>query len=159
MTAIHILLQVGNVASNVTSTNTTSISATGTNATAVVNQIINQIGVPAVQVLLLVGGFALMASMLMFPIAYLIEYMLHPTSWGRSAALTEAINHIKKPIAFTLALFLGIYISLLVAGLVSNNSKITQNASTYAAQILKAMLDEAVNFFTTAVQNALKTTP
>jgi len=95
----------------------------------------------------------------MFPIAYLIEYMLHPTSWGRSAALTEAINHIKKPIAFTLALFLGIYLSLLVAGLVSNNSKITQNASTYAAQILKAMLDEVANLFTTAVQNALKTTP
>jgi hypothetical protein len=95
----------------------------------------------------------------MFPIAYLIEYMLHPTSWGRSAALTEAINHIKKPIAFTLALFLGIYLSLLVAGLVSNNSQITQHASTYAAQILQAMLDEVANFFTTAVQNALKTTP
>jgi hypothetical protein len=142
---IHgIMLQTGNVASN---------------ATAVANQIIEQVGVPAVQVLLLVGGFALLISMLMFPIAYLIEYMLHPTSWGRSAALTEAINHIKRPIAFTLALFLGIYLSLLVAGLVSNNSKITQNASTYAAQILKAMLDEVANLFTTAVQNALKTTP
>ena len=144
MTAIHILLQAGNVASN---------------ATAVANQIIEQVGVPAVQVLLLVGGFALLISMLMFPIAYLIEYMLHPTSWGRSAALTEAINHIKKPIAFTLALFLGIYLSLLVVGLASNNSQITQHASTYAAQILQAMLNETANFFTTAVQQALKTTP
>ena len=79
---IHgIMLQAGNVASN---------------ATAVANQIIEQVGVPAVQVLLLVGGFALLISMLMFPIAYLIEYMLHPTSWGRSAALTEAINHIRN---------------------------------------------------------------
>jgi hypothetical protein len=151
---IHgIMLQAGIMLQTGTS------SATGTNATAVANQIIEQVGVPAVQVLLLVGGFALLISMLMFPIAYLIEYMLHPTSWGRSAALTEAINHIKRPIAFTLALFLGIYLSLLVAGLVSNNSKITQNASTYAAQILKAMLDEVANLFTTAVQNALKTTP
>jgi len=148
MTApIHILLRVGNVASN----------ATSISATAVANQIINQIGVPAVQVLLLVGGFALVISMLMFPIAYLIEYMLHPTSWGRSAALTEAINHIKKPIAFTLALFLGIYLSLLVVGLISHNSQIAQNASTYAYEILQAMLNETANFFTTAVQQALKT--
>jgi hypothetical protein len=142
MTAIHIMLQAGNV----------TISSA-------VNQIVEQVGVPAVQVLLLVGGFALMASMLMFPTAYLIEYMLHPTSWGRSAALTEAINHIKKPITFTLALFLGIYISLLVAGLISNNPQITKNAGTYAAQILQAMLNEVVYFFTTAIQHALKTTP
>jgi hypothetical protein len=124
-----------------------------------VNQIVKQVGVPAVQVLLLVGGFALLISMLMFPTAYLIEYMLHPTSWGRSAALTEAINHIKKPIAFTLTLFLGIYLTLLVAGLISHNSQITKNASTYAAQILQAMFNEVANFFTTAIQQALKTTP
>jgi hypothetical protein len=154
MTApIHILLQTGIMLQTGTS------SATGINATAVANQIINQIGVPAVQVLLLVGGFALVISMLMFPAAYLIEYMLHPTSWGRSAALTEAINHIKKPIFFTLALFLGVYFSLLIAGLISHNSQITQNASTYAYEILQAMFNEVVYFFSTAIQHALSTTP
>jgi hypothetical protein len=142
MTAIHILLQAGNV----------TISSA-------VNQIIEQVGVPAMQILFAVGGFALVISMLMFPIAYLIEYMLHPTSWGRSAALTEAINHIKKPIAFTLALFLGIYIFLLVAGLVSNNPQITQNAANYAFEVLQAMFNEVVSIFTTAIQQALKTTP
>jgi hypothetical protein len=95
----------------------------------------------------------------MFPTAYLIEYMLHPTSWGRSAALTEAINHIKKPITFTLALFLGIYLSLLIAGLISNNPQITQNAANYAFEILQAMFNEVVNFFTTLIKQALKTTP
>jgi len=152
MTApIHgIMLQTGIILQTGTS------SATSTNATAVANQIINQIGVPAVQVLLLVGGFALFASMLMFPIVYLVEYMLHPTSWGRSAALTEAINHIKKPIAFTLALFLGIYLSLLIAGFVSGQNI---NATYYAQQILQAMFSEVVNFFTTAIQHAVKPTP
>jgi len=140
MTAIHILLQAGNV----------TISSA-------VNQIIEQVGVPAMQILFAVGGFALVISMLMFPAAYLIEYMLHPTSWGRSAALTEAINHIKKPIAFTLALFLGIYIFLLVAGLASNNPQITQNAANYAFEVLQAMFNEVVSIFTTAVQQALKT--
>jgi hypothetical protein len=142
MTAIHILLQAGNV----------TISSA-------VNQIIEQVGVPAMQILFAVGGFALVISMLMFPAAYLIEYMLHPTSWGRSAALTEAINHIKKPIAFTLALFLGIYIFLLVAGLASNNPQITQNAANYAFEVLQAMFNEVVSIFTTAIQHALKTTP
>jgi hypothetical protein len=80
MTAIHILLQSGNVTIG-----------------SAVNQIVEQVGVPAMQILFAVGGFSLVISMLMFPAAYLIEYMLHPTSWGRSAALTEAINHIKKP--------------------------------------------------------------
>jgi len=134
----------------------TGTSSAPSNATAVANQIINQIGVPAVQVLLLVGGFALFASMLMFPIAYLVEYMLHPTSWGRSAALTEAINHIKKPITFTLALFLGIYLSLLIAGLASGQNI---NATYYAQQILQAMFSEVVNFFNTAIQHAVKPTP
>ena len=124
-----------------------------------VNQIIEQVGVPAMQILFAVGGFALVISMLMFPAAYLIEYMLHPTSWGRSAALTEAINHIKKPIVFTLALFLGIYIFLLVAGLASNNPQITQNAANYAFEVLQAMFNEVVSIFTTAIQHALKTTP
>ena len=142
MTAIHILLQAGNV----------TISSA-------VNQIIEQVGVPAMQILFAVGGFALVISMLMFPAAYLIEYMLHPTSWGRSAALTEAINHIKKPIAFTLALFLGVYIFLLVAGLASNNPQITQNAAGYAFEVLQAMFNEVVSIFTTAIQHALKTTP
>jgi len=111
------------------------------------------------QILFAVGGFALVISMLMFPAAYLIEYMLHPTSWGRSAALTEAINHIKKPITFTLTLFLGIYFFLLVAGLASNNPQITQNAAGYAFEVLQAMFNEVVNIFTTAIQHALKTTP
>ena len=142
MTAIHILLQSGNVTIG-----------------SAVNQIIEQVGVPAMQILFAVGGFALVISMLMFPAAYLIEYMLHPTSWGRSAALTEAINHIKKPIAFTLALFLGIYIFLLVAGLASNNPQITQNAANYAFEVLQAMFNEVVSIFTTAIQHALKTTP
>jgi len=142
MTAIHILLQAGNVTIG-----------------SVVNQIIEQVGVPAMQILFAVGGFALVISMLMFPAAYLIEYMLHPTSWGRSAALTEAINHIKKPITFTLALFLGIYIFLLVAGLASNNPQITQNAAGYAFEVLQAMFNEVVSIFTTAIQHALKTTP
>jgi len=111
------------------------------------------------KILFAVGGFALVISMLMFPAAYLIEYMLHPTSWGRSAALTEAINHIKKPIAFTLALFLGIYIFLLVAGLASNNPQITQNAANYAFEVLQAMFNEVVSIFTTAIHQALKPTP
>jgi len=135
----------------------TGTSSTPSNATAVVNQIINQIGVPALNVILTIGGFALFASMLMFPAAYLIEYMLHPTSWGRSAALTEAINHIKKPIAFTIALFLAIYLSLLIAGLASNNPNITNNAAKYAQQILYAMFNHVVNLFTTAIQQATKT--
>jgi len=142
MTAIHILLQAGNVTIG-----------------SAVNQIVEQVGVPAMQILFAVGGFALVISALMFPAAYLIEYMLHPTSWGRSAALTEAINHIKKPITFTLALFLGIYIFLLVAGLASNNPQITQNAANYAFEVLQAMFNEVVSIFTTAIQHALKTTP
>jgi hypothetical protein len=141
MTAIHILLQSGNVTIG-----------------SAVNQIVEQVGVPAMQILFAVGGFSLVISMLMFPAAYLIEYMLHPTSWGRSAALTEAINHIKKPITFTLALFLGIYLFLLVAGLASNNPQITQNAANYAFEILQAMFNEVVSIFTTAIKQALKTT-
>jgi hypothetical protein len=149
---IHgIMLQAGNVTSNATSTNTTSISSA-------VNQIISQIGVPAMQIVLIVGGLSLIASIIMV-VFYIVEYLWHPTSFGRTSALTEAILHSKKLIIGPLALFLLIYMSLLAIGLASNNSQITQSAGTYALQILQAMLTETANLFNNLIQHALKTTP
>jgi hypothetical protein len=144
MTAIHIVLQAGNV---------TSISAT-----SVVNNLVESVAAPALSIVLLVGGFALMAP-LFIALAYIIEYLIHPVSYSRTAALAEAINHAKRPILAAVAVFLFIYVPLLIIGLLSNNPQITHNAAGYAIQILQAMLNEVANLFTTAIQHALKTTP
>jgi hypothetical protein len=142
-TPIHILLQAGNVTSGVGSA---------------VNQFINQIGVPALQIVLIIGGLSLIISIIMV-VFYIVEYLWHPTSFGRTSALTEAIFHSKKLIIGPLALFLLIYISLLAIGLAGNNPQITQNAGAYAAQILQAMLTETASLFSGLIQHALKPTP
>jgi hypothetical protein len=140
---IHgIMLQAGNV---------TSISAT-----SVVNNLVESVAAPALSIILLIGGFALMAP-LIIALAYIIEYLIHPVSYSRTAALAEAINHAKRPILAAVAIFLFIYVPLLVAGLISHNPQITHNAAGYAIQILQAMFNKVANLFTTAVQNALKT--
>jgi hypothetical protein len=120
-----------------------------------VNQIISQIGVPAMQVLLAIGGFAFIISLVYF-IVHFAKYLLHPTQWGRSAALSEAIYSIERPIYVVVGIFLGIYALLLIAGLASGQSI---NAGQYAAQLLQAMLREAVSVLTTLIKQAVSTTP
>ena len=143
MTAIHIMLQAGNVTSGVSS---------------VINQFINQIGVPALQVVLIVGGLSLIVSIIMV-ILHFTEYLWHPTSFGRTSALTEAIFHSKKAILAPLGLFLSIYISLLAIGLMSGNPELTNNAGTYALMLLQAMLRETANALAYMIKQAVSATP
>ena len=53
-------------------------------------------------------------------------------------------------------IFLGIYALLLIAGFASGQSI---NAGQYAAQLLQAMLREAVNVLTTLIKQAVSATP
>jgi len=138
MTAIHIMLQAGNV----------TISSA-------VNQIISQIGVPAMQILFAVGGFSFIISVAYF-IVHFAKYLWHPTQWGRSAALSEAIYSIERPIYVVVGIFLGIYLLLFFAGLASGQSI---NAAGYAFEILQAMLKEVVYVLTTLIKHAVSTTP
>ncbi|KUO82206.1 MAG: hypothetical protein AT718_11280 [Vulcanisaeta sp. JCHS_4] len=78
MTAIHILLQAGNV----------TISSA-------VNQFVNEVGVPAFDAVLFIGGLSFIIAIVM-AILHFVEYLWHPTSFGRTSALTEAIFHAKK---------------------------------------------------------------
>jgi hypothetical protein len=141
MTAIHILLQAGNV----------TISSA-------VNQIVEQVGVPVFDAILFVGGIAFITPFIIM-LAYTIEYLIHPTSFGRSTALSEAITHAKRPILGALFIFLGIYIGLFIMGLASGNTTLTQNAGTYALEILEAMLRETASVFSLLIKHALSTTP
>jgi hypothetical protein len=145
MTApIHILLQAGNV--------------TSINVTSVVNNLVKSVAAPALSIILLIGGFALMAP-LIIALAYIIEYLIHPVSYSRTAALAEAINHAKRPILTAVAIFLFIYVPLLVIGLLSNNPQIMHNAAGYAVQILQAMFNEVAYLFSELFNYALKSTP
>jgi hypothetical protein len=144
MTAAHILLQAGNV--------------TSINVTAVVNNLVESVAAPALSIILLIGGLTFLAP-LIIALAYIIEYQIQPVSYSRTAALAEAINHAKRPILAAVAVFLFIYVPLLVIGLLSNNAQLTGNAANYALWILQAMLKEVAYIFTTAIQHALKTTP
>ena len=142
---IHgIMLQAGNV--------------TSINATSVVNNLVESVAAPALSIILLVGGLALIAS-LIIALAYIIEYQIHPVSYSRTAALAEAINHAKRPILTAVAIFLFIYIPLLVIGLLSNNPQITQNAAGYALELLQAMFNKVAYFFSELLNYALKSTP
>jgi hypothetical protein len=141
MTAIHILLQAGNV----------TISSA-------VNQIVEQVGVPVFDAILFVGGIAFITPFIIM-LAYIIEYLIHPTSFGRSTALSEAITHAKRPILGALFIFLGIYIGLFIMGLASGNATLTQNAGTYALEVLEAMLRETASVFNYLIQHAMTTSP
>jgi hypothetical protein len=147
MTAIHILLQAGNV---------TGVNMTEVNSA--INQFVNQIGVPALQITLIAGGLSFIVSIIML-ILHFIEYLWHPTSFGRTSALTEAIFHAKKPIYGALGIFLAIYITLLAIGLASGNATLTQNAGTYALEVLEAMLRETASVFNYLIQHAMTTSP
>ena len=150
---IHgIMLQAGIMLQTGTSS-ATSTSVTGLSTTAV-NQLINQIGVPIFDAMLAVGGFSFLIVLAYF-IAHLVRYKLHPTSWGRSAALSEAIYHIERLIYIPLLIFLGIYLFLFFAGLASGQHI---NAAYYAGQVLGAMLNETINVLNTAIHSALSTT-
>ena len=140
-TPIHILLQAGNV----------TISSA-------VNQIIEQVGVPVFDAILFVGGIAFITPFIIM-LAYTIEYLIHPTSFGRSTALSEAITHAKRPILGALFIFLGIYIGLFIMGLASGNATLTQNAGTYALEVLEAMLRETASVFNYLIQHAMTTSP
>jgi hypothetical protein len=152
MTAIHILLHAGNVTTSVVN-NVTSI-----NVTSVVNNLVESVAAPALSIILLIGGFALMAP-LIIALAYIIEYLIHPVSYSRTTALAEAINHAKRPILAAVAVFLFIYVPLLVIGLLSNNAQLTGNAANYALGILQDMLKEVANLFSELFNYALKSTP
>jgi nitrate reductase gamma subunit len=108
-----------------------------------------------VQVLLAIGGFSFIISLVYF-IVHFAKYLLHPTSWGRSAALSEAIYSIERPIYVVVGIFLGIYLLLLIVGFASGQSI---NAGQYAAQLLQAMLKETVNVLTTLIKQAVSATP
>ena len=142
MTAIHILLQAGIMLQ----------TGNSINVNGAINQIVNQIGVPIFDAMLAIGGFSFIITLLYF-IVHFARYMLHPTSWGRSAALSEAIYHIERLIYVPLGIFLGTYLFLFIAGLVSG-----QNMTQYAGQILQAMFMEVVNILKTLIHSALSTT-
>ena len=141
MTAIHILLQAGNV----------TISSA-------INQIVNQVGVPVFDAILFVGGLSFIIAIIMM-VFYFIEYLWHPTSFGRTSALTEAVFHVKRVVYGALGVFLGIYLALLVIGIASGDAALTQNAGTYALEILEAMLRETANVFNYLIQHAVTTSP
>jgi hypothetical protein len=141
MTAIHILLQVGNVTIG-----------------SVVNQFVNEVGVPLFDAVLFIGGLAFIIAIVM-AILHFVEYLWHPTSFGRTSALTEAIFHAKKPIYGALGIFLAIYITLLAIGLASGNAALTSNAGTYALEVLEAMLRETASVFNYLIQHAMTASP
>jgi hypothetical protein len=141
MTAIHILLQAGNV----------TISSA-------VNQFVNEVGVPAFDAVLFIGGLSFIIAIVM-ALLHFVEYLWHPTSFGRTSALTEAIFHAKKPIYGALGIFLAIYITLLAIGLASGNAALTSNAGTYALEVLEAMLRETASVFNYLIQHAMTTSP
>ena len=122
------------------------------------NQIITQIGVPLFDAVLFIGGLSFIIAIIMM-VLYFIEYLWHPTSFGRTSALTEAVFHVKRVVYGALGVFLGIYLALLVIGLASGNATLTQNAGTYALEVLEAMLRETASVFNYLIQHAMTTSP
>jgi hypothetical protein len=123
-----------------------------------VNQIVNEVGVPAFDAVLFIGGLSFIIAIVM-ALLHFVEYLWHPTSFGRTSALTEAIFHAKKPIYGALGIFLAIYITLLAIGLASGNATLAQNAGTYALEVLEAMLRETASVFNYLIQHAMTTSP
>jgi hypothetical protein len=123
-----------------------------------VNQFVNEVGVPAFDAVLFIGGLSFIIAIVM-ALLHFVEYLWHPTSFGRTSALTEAIFHAKKPIYGALGIFLAIYITLLAIGLASGNTTLTQNAGTYALEVLEAMLRETASVFNYLIQHAMTTSP
>jgi len=123
-----------------------------------VNQFVNEVGVPAFDAVLFIGGLSFIIAIVM-AILHFVEYLWHPTSFGRTSALTEAIFHAKKPIYGALGIFLAIYITLLAIGLASGNATLAQNAGTYALEVLEAMLRETASVFNYLIQHAMTTSP
>jgi hypothetical protein len=133
----HVILQTGNA---------TSISS-------VLNQFVSQVGVPVFDAILFIGGVSFIIAIIL-SLLYLVEYLWHPTSWGKTSALSEAITHAKRPILGAFGMFLIIYITLLVIGLVSGESSLASNAVAYAFEILKSMFKVTVSILGYLLQHA-----
>lgn len=97
---IHVILQTGNV--------------TAVNATKVVNEVVNAVVSPVFKALLAIGGLAFLIGIGMI-LYNVIEYIVHPTSFGRSGALSEVFGHHKRIIGGALGIWLSIYVIFLIA--------------------------------------------
>ncbi|MGC8542543.1 MAG: hypothetical protein ACP5NQ_01275 [Vulcanisaeta sp.] len=121
------------------------ILQTSVNATEVINEVMNSVVAPAFNILLTIGGLAFLVGI--GAILYnLYEYVIHPTSFGRSGALSEVFGHHKRLIGGALGTWLSIYLIFLIAAMLSGQSNPAQVASTAAWRVLEAMFTNLLNY-------------
>ncbi|ADY01218.1 hypothetical protein VMUT_1011 [Vulcanisaeta moutnovskia 768-28] len=115
------------------------------NATEVINEVMNSVVGPAFNILLTIGGLAFLVGI--GAILYnLYEYVIHPTSFGRSGALSEVFGHHKRLIGGAFGTWLSIYLIFLIAAMLSGQANPAQVASTAAWQVLEAMFTNLLNY-------------
>ena len=141
MNPIHVILQAGN--------------ATGIpSPTQFANAVSSTVMGPLLGWLLAAGGAAFLVAIMMI-IYNFFEYMMHPTSWGRTAAISEVFSHGKRIIFGALGLWLIIYIISLILEL----GGVNVNPAATAGQVFTAEFQWLWYFLHTALQHALSTTP
>ena len=124
-------------------------------AGSAVNQIFGAVISPFFQVLLMVGGIAFLVGIMMILYNF-IEYLIHPTSFGRSGALSEVFGHGKRIIFGALGLWLVIYFIFLIGNLAGAT---TANPATVAWQVFTAEFKLLYYYLSKALTSATSTTP
>ncbi|GAB6943968.1 hypothetical protein JCM14467A_07500 [Vulcanisaeta sp. JCM 14467] len=122
---LHVMLQ----------TSTSSITNAVNEAMSDIN---NMILVPGFQAALTIGGAALLFTIFMVILRF-IEHMVHPTSWGRTSALTELINHFKQIVGAAIAIWLIIFLIFFSIPIMSGQVPNPTAAAEVAGKILAAM--------------------
>ncbi|ADN49562.1 hypothetical protein [Vulcanisaeta distributa] len=130
-TITHIVLQTGNTI----------------NATQVVNEVVSTVVSPIFNALLAIGGLALLIGIGMI-LYNTVEYIVHPTSFGRSGALNEIFGHHKRIIGGALGIWLSIYIIFLIASMIGASSA---NPASEATYVLILMFKNLANYLRMAI--------
>ncbi|WP_054854555.1 hypothetical protein [Vulcanisaeta distributa] len=133
---IHVVLQTGNV--------------TAINATNVVNEVVNAVVSPVFKALLAIGGLAFLIGIGMI-LYNVVEYIVHPTSFGRSGALSEVFGHHKRIIGGALGIWLSIFLIFFIAGLLTNPTSAVSTASSEATWILTQMFENLAKYVGMAI--------
>ena len=137
--ALHIILQAGN--------------ATGIiNA---INEIGSTTGAEFFGAVLAAGGLSFMIAIAM-ALFYFIEHQIHPTSFGRSAAISEVYSHIKKIIGGAIGIWLFIYI---VFTIISMAGVTGINPTAVAGEVFTAEFKWLYYFLNIAIKHAVASTP
>ena len=120
-----------------------------------INQVFSSVVEPFFDALLIIGGIAFLISIMMILYNF-IEYLIHPTSFGRSGALSEIFGHGKRIIFGALGLWLVIYFIFLIGNLVGAT---TANPAQVAWQVFTAEFKLLYYYLSKALTSATSTTP